>query len=144
MARTSAVFAKEYPLPLTICFPYSNSRTPPRARLCAPPGRLWRRALTRRRRLWRGAVVGGGAPLGPVRSLLAAARPPRRAFASLSWWRRPSPVPLLSRLTIQHRNRLLARVQVTTYNRISGSIDPSAVRVDNQQFTRAAGGPTSL
>jgi len=45
---------------------------------------------------------------------------------------------------VKHRQRLLTRMQVTSYNSHSASFVPSAVRVNAKQSTRLVARPTSL
>src|SRR3954467_6797527 len=50
----------------------------------------------------------------------------------------------LASIAIQHRDRLLRRVQITTYNPHLGLLRPERCEVDTAQSTRAVARPTSL
>src|SRR5258708_965245 len=50
----------------------------------------------------------------------------------------------LSRCGVQHRQRLLASVRVTSYNSHLGLLRSEHCRVNTEQFTRAVAGPASL
>src|ERR1700740_776627 len=50
----------------------------------------------------------------------------------------------LSRCGVQHRQRLLASVQITSYNSHLGLLRSEHCRVNTEQFTRAVARPTSL
>src|SRR5467141_69342 len=50
----------------------------------------------------------------------------------------------LSRCGVQHRQRLLASVQITSYNSHLGLLRSEHCRVNTEQFTRAVARPASL
>src|SRR5256885_10328622 len=83
--------------------------------------------------------------------------PPRRFQPDRDWLRQPG-VNLPHRLAfvhqgflahfpsldVQHRNRLLSRVQIAAYNPHLGLLRPEFCALDSTQFTRTVVRPTSL
>src|SRR5580693_730989 len=57
---------------------------------------------------------------------------------------RESPIYYFPSSGVQHRQRLLASVQITSYNLHLGLLGPSAVGANTEQFTRAVARPASL